>query len=421
MRRGTTTITFHELRFRVQTRWIRKGPTDTNMPSKPQYSLQNQVFFYGLFVAISILAFWLIRSYVGVIAFSLVMVIVLKPVHNMFMGWVGNRAGISTLLTLLLMVAVVIIPGWLIVTVATNQVQEIISMSEASMDEDPLNMEEIRSGIDNYIQQIPGLEGFTISDEQVANAREAASGAARWASQLLINLGMSLPYLLANTFIFLGIVGSLLPNYHKFAARLRRLSPLSDEVDQLYLHKIKAMVWSMFVGIFIIALIQGLTMGIFYWISDIPLLGLWTMISIVAAMMPLGASLIALPLGIVQLVMGNYFSGIVVLAGYLLIVANVDNIIRPRLVSKDAYLSFALVLLAALGGYELFGFFGVIYGPVLMILFLTTVDVYQNYYLEDDGAGAASAAKGDGTSAEDSADALDDTARNDTALDDARA
>ena len=62
-------------------------------------------------------------------------------------------------------------------------------------------------------------------------------------------------------------------------------------------------------------------------------------------------------------------------------IANVDNLIRPKLVSKEAYLNFVLILLSALGGYQLFGFFGVIYGPVLMILFLTTIDIYQEHYL----------------------------------------
>ena len=44
----------------------------------------------------------------------------------------------------------------------------------------------------------------------------------------------------------------------------------------------------------------------------------------------------------------------------------------------------ALVLVAALGGYELFGFFGVIYGPVLMVLLMTAIQVYGDYYAERD-------------------------------------
>jgi predicted PurR-regulated permease PerM len=52
------------------------------------------------------------------------------------------------------------------------------------------------------------------------------------------------------------------------------------------------------------------------------------------------------------------------------------------LVSKEAYLSPALVLVGALGGYSLFGFFGVIYGPVLMVLLTTAIEVYDDYYAE---------------------------------------
>jgi predicted PurR-regulated permease PerM len=138
----------------------------------------------------------------------------------------------------------------------------------------------------------------------------------------------------------------------------------------------------MFVGIFIIAVLQGLLMGVLYWMGKVPYLPLWTLLSLVAAMLPLGASLVAIPIGILQLVAGNYTSAIIVLGGYLLLVSNIDNLVRPKLVSKEAYMNFALLMLSALGGYELFGFFGVIYGPVLMILFLTTVDVYLAYYAE---------------------------------------
>lgn len=358
------------------------------MTAIPKHSFQNRIFFYGLFAVISILAFWLVSDFIGIIAFSFVMVIVLKPVHDWYMRLFGNRATLSTVLTIITLFALLVIPGWLIVTVATNQMEAVID--DIAAGGDPFAVEDIREQVNYAIQQlpIPGIDSFELSEAQVDTVRQAITGAVQWATGLIVYLGMSLPSLLANTFIFLGIVGSLLPNYHRFVARLKRLSPLDDEVDSIYLRKIKAMVWSMFIGIFVIAIIQGLLMGLFYWIGTIPMLGLWTLISIIAAMMPLGASLIALPLGVAQLILGNYFSGVIVLAGYLVIVSNVDNLIRPRLVSKEAYLSFALILLSALGGYQLFGFFGVIYGPVLMILFLTTVDVYQDYYLvETDNGG----------------------------------
>jgi predicted PurR-regulated permease PerM len=349
--------------------------------------LQNKVVFYGIFAVLSVAIFWLISDYIGVIAFSMVMVIILRPVHVFLMRHLGDRTGLSTMLTLLFFFAVVIIPAWGIISVTVNQLQELaaeLSVDGESVSAETISIERLSDRVNEYLVQIPGMENVTITAEQEPKAAELLKGTAQWLSKKVIGLGMSFPLLIANTFIFLGIVGGLLSNYRKFVNRLLLLSPMDDEIDRLYLRKIKAMVWSMFVGMFIIAIGQGLIMGLIYWIAGIPHLGPLTLISMIAAMLPLGASLIALPVGIVTGLLGNYVPAIIILAGYLLIVANVDNLVRPRLVSKDATMSFAAVMVAALGGYALFGFFGVIYGPVIMILFLTTIDVYQEYYLTTD-------------------------------------
>ncbi|MDX1521389.1 MAG: AI-2E family transporter, partial [Anaerolineae bacterium] len=89
---------------------------------------------------------------------------------------------------------------------------------------------------------------------------------------------------------------------------------------------------------------------------------------------------IAIPIGVALLAFGQIWQGILVLVGSTLIVSNIDNLLRPRLVSKDANLSPALVLLSAFGGLSLFGFLGVIYGPVVMIFLITTVEIYLEHY-----------------------------------------
>jgi predicted PurR-regulated permease PerM len=208
----------------------------------------------------------------------------------------------------------------------------------------------------------------------------AASQAANVLAQFVIGIGASIPDLLSRLFVFLGIVGTLLPNYHPFVQRLKRLSPLDDRVDELFLHRIKLTVWSMFLGIFVIAVAQGLVTGLLFWLAGVPYTPLLTLVAVIASVLPLGASLVAVPVGVVLLITGNYAGAAIVLLGYFLLVSNIDSILRPRLVSKEAYLNFALVLLSALGGYQLFGFFGVVYGPVLMILFLTVLEVYETYY-----------------------------------------
>ena len=344
------------------------------------YSQQNKVFFYTMMVILGALGLWLVSGYLGVIVFSLVMVIILKPVYNFFERLLGGRAGLATTVTIIALFLAIIIPSWIVLGIVSNQVNTIIDSLTLSESGEPLTLEDFQDQVNALMDQVPFAGQLELTDEQMARVNRALLSTAAWAGQVLVNLGMSIPSLIARLFIFLAIVGVLLPNYHRFVQRLIQLSPLQDAVDLLYLRKIKAMVWSMFIGIVVIAVVQGLVTGLFFWLSGVAYTPLWTLIAIVTSTLPLGSSLVAMPIGIFQLIMGDYVGALIVLGGYLLIVTNIDNILRPKLVSKEAYLDAALVLVAALGGYDLFGFFGVVYGPVIMVLLMTTIDVYGDFY-----------------------------------------
>jgi len=69
---------------------------------------------------------------------------------------------------------------------------------------------------------------------------------------------------------------------------------------------------------------------------------------------------------------------------FLLVVANIDTVLRPVLVPKAAYLNPALLMLSVFGGLGLMGFIGLIYGPVIMILLVTSVEVYTKYIMRSD-------------------------------------
>jgi predicted PurR-regulated permease PerM len=343
-----------------------------------QRSLSSQIGFYLIFAVILALTFWLVRSYLDIIIFSLMMVVVLKPLYDRVLGWTRGRPALAAGLTLLLFFAAIVAPLALALSVVVTQATAII------VNVDPETLSQQVSGWVTRLQDLLGQQNLPILSQIQSWLVTGATTATTWLAQFVLGLGVSLPDLISRLFIFLGLVGALLPAYHPFVARLKRLSPLPDDIDGIFLHKIKVTIHSMFMGIFVIAVAQGLVTGLLFWAVGVPYTPLLTLVAVVASMFPLGASLVALPVGLFELLTGRYLAGVVVLAGYFLIVSNVDTFLRPRLVSKEAYLSFALVLISALGGYQLFGFFGVVYGPVLMILFLTALDVYERYYAPSD-------------------------------------
>lgn len=100
----------------------------------------------------------------------------------------------------------------------------------------------------------------------------------------------------------------------------------------------------------------------------------------VLSIIPLGSGIVTMPLGIGMALTGNVVGGIFVFVFHLLVTTNIDNFLRPMLVPRNAHLHPALMLLAVFAGLGMFGFAGIVFGPVLMIIIVTTVDMYRSVY-----------------------------------------
>jgi predicted PurR-regulated permease PerM len=133
-------------------------------------------------------------------------------------------------------------------------------------------------------------------------------------------------------------------------------------------------------SIVVIAVIQGAVTGLIMWIGGTPNIIPLTLVAMLFSILPGGAALVGVPVGLMHLLVGNYWAGALITLGTITFVASLDNQVRPMLVSKDAYLNRAFVLLSVFSGIALFGFMGVVYGPLIMILFTTTLEVYVDYY-----------------------------------------
>jgi predicted PurR-regulated permease PerM len=96
-------------------------------------------------------------------------------------------------------------------------------------------------------------------------------------------------------------------------------------------------------------------------LSVIPLTGTW---------------LVLYPAAFVQLVQGYVWSGVIIILVTMVIISNLDNLLRPRLVGRDANMHELLIFFSTLGGLSMFGVIGFILGPIIAAIFLTLLDFY---------------------------------------------
>ncbi len=145
--------------------------------------------------------------------------------------------------------------------------------------------------------------------------------------------------------------------------------------------KMGAMVKGTVMGQFVIAVCQGVAGAASIYIAGFHQgFFLFAVLLSALSVIPLGGGIITIPFGIGMILFGNVFGGVFVIVFHLIVVTNIDNFLRPILVPRAARLDSALMLLAVFAGIAMFGAWGIVIGPVLMIVIVTTISVYLAVY-----------------------------------------
>jgi predicted PurR-regulated permease PerM len=160
--------------------------------------------------------------------------------------------------------------------------------------------------------------------------------------------------------------------------KLMDLSPLPTNQEKEIFEKFNQMTVATIKGTLIIALIQGLLIGVVFWIAGVQAPTLWGLLTAIISIIPLlGSVLVWLPVGIVLLFLGSYWQAILVLVAGAVVVSSVDNLLRPKLIEGETSLHPLLVFLSTLGGIAVFGPLGFVIGPVVIVLLIAFLEIYR--------------------------------------------
>jgi predicted PurR-regulated permease PerM len=275
---------------------------------------------------------------------------------------------------------VLIIPVWLLVRLTANQLSGVFE-SLANLD-----VEAIVQDIQQSMAELPVVGGAqpleTGASEDVQSVGHSVAQAL---AEFAVNLGSSIPNLITAAVIFVVVVATMLPVYDTMIRHLEKISPLRDELSRLYNRKITAMIKSLVLGVVLIAILQGLAMGVFYWLAGMSYVSLLTLLSIFLALIPMvGISWLVIAIAIGSFLTGNWQQGAIVLVGFYGVVNWIDILLRPKLLEEEASINFALFMVAIFAGLAWACVMDLFYGPVIMLLLVTTVQIYAERYANED-------------------------------------
>ena len=328
-----------------------------------------------------LLGIYFLRGYFILIVVAAVAAYLFTPLFNWFNRRFGT--GLSAALTLLTATCAVIIPVGLLVLLAVVQITEMVKSVADWVERTDLSTlgDRVLRFVNELLARVPFLD-ITVTAESLRRwMTTVAQNVGEWLLQFLQTAAGSVFAGVTASIIFLYVFVSLLINREQVQTLVRRLNPLGEEVTDLYLGKMGAMVRGTVKGQFVIALCQGVAGAISIYIAGFhDGFFIFAILLTALSVIPLGGGIVTIPFGIGMILFGNVFGGLFVILFHIFAVTNIDNFLRPILVPREARLDPALMLLAVFSGIALFGFWGIIIGPVLMIVIVTTISVYLAVY-----------------------------------------
>jgi predicted PurR-regulated permease PerM len=168
----------------------------------------------------------------------------------------------------------------------------------------------------------------------------------------------------------------------KMLDRLMLLSPLPNAYDKEIFQKFRTVSYTTILSTFVTATAQGVVGAIGFAIVGFPAFLAGVLVALLSLLPYLGSMIFYIPVGAYYLMVGKIWQGIFVLLWGAVVIGNVDNIIRAYMIKGKAQVNPIFVVFSILGGISLFGFWGVVLGPLVVSIAVTIFHIYEMEFCE---------------------------------------
>ncbi|HRF75224.1 MAG TPA: AI-2E family transporter [Chitinophagales bacterium] len=319
----------------------------------------NVVLLVTIFLG-AIIAFGLNRILGGLLG-AIIIYVLFRPLNIYLQEKKNWNKSLSTSIILVLSFFCLIVPIFLLVTLITDKALYYVNHPELT--------DQMFGNLNKFAE-----EKFNEPD-LVGNLLETLKAGAGTFVSTVVNGA-------ANTFIQIIVMYFTLfftiKNFREFEKGLTQYLPFRRANSIRIGNELRNMTYSNILGQGCIAIIQGALLGLGFWIFGIPDPFFWGVIGAFLSMIPLfGSPLIFLPAGIIEMSNGNMVSGIgIIVYGYL-IVTMVDNFIRMAIGKRIANTHPLITIIGVVIGIPIFGILGILYGPLIISLFIILAKIYR--------------------------------------------
>lgn len=328
-------------------------------------------FFFGLLLATLIFTFFIFRPFWIVIILGISFSIVLYPVY----AWLTRRKlpnWFSALITVLMFLIILAGPLLGLGVLVLNQSENVYKVVVQDG-----GLKPFMASVDRTVGKLlpPGVN-FDVNTKAASFVSYVSDNVAKIFSAAVSTFFSFLLMLL--------IIFYFLKDGTKWKKAVVILSPLNDKDDEKIIRRLELAVNGVIKGSLLIAVVQGVLMGIGLWIFGVPNPALWGVVAAVASLIPtVGTAVVSVPAIIYLFLNGETVAGFGLLVWATVAVGTIDNFLAPYVVGDKINIPPLLILFSVLGGISFLGPVGILIGPLAVSLLYALISIYRSEFKEN--------------------------------------
>ena len=355
-------------------------------PSTPPSHRIEDGFFIALVIVITVAFALILEPFFIAVLWGLIAGILFQPVNRRLLkampGWPNSAAG----LTLLLIIAMVIVPAILLSVALVQEVSVFYTKIQSGQINFAVLFEQLRArlpaGAGVWLERF-GLKDFDSLQERL---RDGVASSFRTIAAQAVVIGQSAFSMFVALSVMLYLTFFLLRDGEALSERVMNTIPLRSGPRRELMRQFVLVIRATVKGSIIVAIVQGVIGGVVFWALGVEGALLWGVIMGFFSLLPaVGTGLVWAPVAIYLFATGEVVEGVILVFCGVFIIGLVDNILRPILVGRDTRLPDYVVLITTLGGLQIFGFTGIVIGPVIAALFMAIWNIVSDMRGHEEG------------------------------------
>ncbi len=348
------------------------------------------LFFIAALVVVTYLTLRLFQPYLNILIISLVIVQIFQPVYR-FIHRASKSDTLATFISIVSAFILTVLPLSLIFILTVAEISNLTATSDilGSVNNLQLSVNDTITNINNFLANLnPGLQLSPLDLETILiNLALGAKEQVLPVTQQILTLSGEI---LFNLFLLLISLVFFFPMYKNMPELFTKISPLDKKLDLLLVDKFRATTKGVLKGTFFVAIVQATAVLIPLLLLNVAAPVLLWVIMVILSVLPIGSGLVWGPIGIGMLIGGlttgnstQIILAIALLIYSAVIINVIDTTLRPKIVKNTINIHPLVTIFSVLGGISLFGPIGILYGPIIVVFFLSMLEVYNKQYLKE--------------------------------------